>query len=262
MELLMKTASTGIRKMIIRGIKAPYSKIALAFLGKRLRDMSPEVVTLIFDQLTKSKTELKDFPTPEARMLVLTQGLTSPKDSVRNACAAFIAPTIQDDFINIFKLINCKLTFENQYFSRLPYLLVLVTLQTIEDENQLVFYLRDNVMAKLKKLVSTNTRVIGSLDEIPEVDESNCEMESLASQEKVDISFEEIFLLRLTFEINTSTAGQRKGEYLDCLDSLRPDFYLYREILDALTKLKTGDNFLSGRALLCEWVKFALSLTI
>ena len=78
MDLLMKSTSTGIRKMIIRGIKAPYSNVALAFLGKRLRDMSPDVVTLIFDQLTKSETELKDFPTPEARMLVLTEGLTSP----------------------------------------------------------------------------------------------------------------------------------------------------------------------------------------
>ena len=81
---------------------------------------------------------------------------------------------------------------------------MLATLQIIEDENQLVYYLRDNVMAKLKKLVSY-TKVIGSLTEIPEVDdESNCEMES---QEKVDISFEEVFLLRLTFEINSSTAG-------------------------------------------------------
>ena len=55
---------------------------------------------------------------------------------------------------------------------------MLATLQIIEDENQLVYYLRDNVMAKLKKLVSF-TKVIGSLTEIPEVDdESNCEMES------------------------------------------------------------------------------------
>jgi len=49
MRLLVESRSTELRKKIIKGIKAPYSQTALAFLGKRLRDISPAVVTLIFE---------------------------------------------------------------------------------------------------------------------------------------------------------------------------------------------------------------------
>ena len=86
MRLLVTSKSAEIRKRIIRAIKAPYSDEALAFLGKRLRNVSKEVVVLVFDQLRSHHVTLADFPTAEARMLLLTEGLTSKEEEVRNAC--------------------------------------------------------------------------------------------------------------------------------------------------------------------------------
>ncbi len=54
MRLLNSSHSVDIRKRIIKSLKGPYSEVALAFMGKRLRDESAEVCTLIFNQLIAS----------------------------------------------------------------------------------------------------------------------------------------------------------------------------------------------------------------
>ena len=49
MRLLNSSSSIDIRKRIIKSMNGPYSEVALAFMGKRLRDESPDVCTLIFN---------------------------------------------------------------------------------------------------------------------------------------------------------------------------------------------------------------------
>ena len=51
MKQLSTSKSAEVRKRIIRAIKAPYSAGALAFLGKRIKDASPDVSILVFKQL-------------------------------------------------------------------------------------------------------------------------------------------------------------------------------------------------------------------
>lgn len=48
MRLLNSSKSVEIRKRIIKGMKAPYSETALAFIGKRLRDENDDVCCTIY----------------------------------------------------------------------------------------------------------------------------------------------------------------------------------------------------------------------
>ena len=48
MKLLMSSKSAQIREKIIKSFRVPYSQPALAFLGKRLRDVNSNIVELIF----------------------------------------------------------------------------------------------------------------------------------------------------------------------------------------------------------------------
>ena len=133
----MKSQIVGIRRSIIKSLRAPYSAPALAFLGKRLRDVDLKIVEDIFNQMTSNKVSIKDFPTPEARMLVLTEGLTSHEPRVRDACIKFLSPTVLDcaqqhDIAGVLKLIEARLAFGNQYFGRMPALIVLAILEILE----------------------------------------------------------------------------------------------------------------------------------
>ena len=78
MKLLCTSKSTEVLKKIIKAIKAPYSIGALAFLGKRLKDQNPEVCVLVFKQMIANKTDITAFASKETRMLVITEGITSP----------------------------------------------------------------------------------------------------------------------------------------------------------------------------------------
>lgn len=82
-KLLVWSKSVETRKKIIRSMKLPYSAPTLAFLGKRLRDENPGVVELVFEQFIQNGVTICQFPTPEARMLVLTEGFTASRESVR-----------------------------------------------------------------------------------------------------------------------------------------------------------------------------------
>ena len=133
----------------------PYSAPALAFLGKRMRDVSPGIVAMIFERLTQNGVTLSQFPTAEARMLVLTEGFTSPEPSVREACIGFLKPTVQeyverDDIAGMLKLIDARLAFGNQYFGRVPVFLVLAILEILDDDMTLANYLHSVVLRKLR----------------------------------------------------------------------------------------------------------------
>jgi len=87
-------------------------------------------------------------------MIVLTEGLTAKDGQVREKFFQFLTPTITEDLSHIFKLIDCKMTFQNQYFARLPYLIVIALLKILEDPVILAEYLRDAVMENLKNIAA------------------------------------------------------------------------------------------------------------
>ena len=75
MRLLNSSKSAEIRKRVIRGMRAPYSEAALAFIGKRLRDENDDVCCAIFKQLIENQTRIENFSCDEAKMLVIAEGL-------------------------------------------------------------------------------------------------------------------------------------------------------------------------------------------
>jgi len=157
MKLLMMSTSQRIRETIIKSIKAPYSDAALAFLGKRLRDKKPAVVKLIFDQLISNGVTISQFPGPEARMLVLTEGFTSHEPIVREACIKFLTPTVQEyadknDIAGLLKLIEARLAFGNEYYGRIPGYVTLAILEILEQDVTLANYLEKVVIRKLRQL--------------------------------------------------------------------------------------------------------------
>ena len=161
MKLLVSSKSAEIRKRIIKAIRIPYSNEALAFLGKRLRDVNKDVAVLVFKQLTGNDVTLADFPTAEARMLLLTEGLTSKDEEVRNACIEFLTPSVlrhSNDLAALFVLVDARLAFVNQYYNRMPCLLTLAILKILPDEMVLVNYLDTVVMAKLKNMAARAQR--------------------------------------------------------------------------------------------------------
>jgi len=156
MKQLSTSKSAEVRKRIIRAIKAPYSAGALAFLGKRIKDANPEVSILVFKQLLATGTEITAFSSKEARMLVITEGITSPHKEVRLACIEFLKPTIlskPEDLSYIFKLIDTRLAFTNQYFARSPSLLILAILEILPNEIELAHFL-GGIIEKLRRIAA------------------------------------------------------------------------------------------------------------
>lgn len=95
------------------------------------------------------------------------------------------------------------------------------------------------------------------------------------------VTFEEVLLLRLAFELNKSTAFKRSQFYLDRLEEIVPEFEDYRKITLALARMdepnlpvidpkddKQCNPYPKGqvgfcrRAILGEWVKFSLQMNI
>jgi|688.fasta_scaffold350232_1 hypothetical protein len=70
------------------------------------------------------------------------------------ACIEFLKPTIlskKEDLSYIFKLIDTRLAFTNQYFARIPSVLILAMLEILPSEMDLAHYLQD-VLLKLKRI--------------------------------------------------------------------------------------------------------------
>ena len=90
-------------------------------------------------------------------MLVLTEGFTCPEAGVREACIAFLRPTVNEyaeknDIAGVLKLIEAKLAFGNQYFGRIPGFLILAILEILEADVTLANYLERVVLRKLRLL--------------------------------------------------------------------------------------------------------------
>ena len=90
-------------------------------------------------------------------MLVLTEGFTASKETVRQKCIEFLKPTVleyaaKNDIAGLLKLIEAKLAFGNQYFGRMPGLLTLVILEILEKDLTLADYLERVVMRKIHKM--------------------------------------------------------------------------------------------------------------
>lgn len=95
-----------------------------------------------------------------------------------------------------------------------------------------------------------------------------------------DVSFEEILLLRLAFELNRSTKEKRSQYYLDRLEEIVPEYDDYRKITFALANMEEpnlpivdpkvekispypkGQVGFTRRAILGEWMKFSLQMNI
>jgi hypothetical protein len=204
-----------VRRRIIRSIKTPYSAGALAFLGKRLKDTNPDICSLIFKQLIDSKTEITAFPSKEARMLVIAEGITSPHTEVRLACLEFLRPTIlskPDDLSYIFTLIDTKLAFTNQYFARIPSVLILAMFEILPLEMDVAHYL-SKILEKLKSIAARETLSDDEDDYMMLFDKKRSKLKS-AKAKKVDvemvaevITFEEVLMLRLNYELADAMKG-------------------------------------------------------
>ena len=156
LRLLGSSRSAEIRKRIVRALKAPYSHEALAFLGRRLRDVNGEVIVLVFSQLASEGVTIEDFPSAEARLLVLKEGLSSNDEQVREACIKFYSPTVlkyRDNLATLFEMIDARLAFINQYYTRVPCLVILAIFQILPDEMIILNYIEKVVFPKLYKMI-------------------------------------------------------------------------------------------------------------
>lgn len=57
---------------------------------------------------------IRDFPSKEARMMVLSEGLRHSNELIREACLAFLEPDVaenQSDLCYLLKLIDARMTF-------------------------------------------------------------------------------------------------------------------------------------------------------
>jgi hypothetical protein len=96
-------------------------------------------------------------------------------------------------------MIDAKLAFVNQYYNRMPCLLTLAILKILPDEMTLVNYLDTVVMAKLKNMAARAAR---AAEAHPDGDQEMQEGDEVQLNDLEDITFEELLILRLTYEIN------------------------------------------------------------
>ena len=116
-----------------------------------------------------------------------------------------------------------------------------------------------------------------NLEELEEIKEEPMEVDHVSPSSEV-VTFEEILLLRLTFEMNESTKYMRSQAYLDRLEEIIPEFDDFRKITYAIADMAEPDLPLidleeekirpypkgqigfSRRAILGEWIKFSLQM--
>ena len=98
--------------------------------------------------------------------------------------------------------------------------------------------------------------------------------------EQKPITFEEVLLLRMAFELNRSTSNLRTQYYLDALERILPEFREYRAITFAICHMDEpdlpqidpavekiwpypeGQQGFTRRAILGEWIKFSIQLNV
>ena len=277
LRLLRSSRSAEIHKKIVRALKAPYSHEALAFLGRRLRDVNGEVIVLVFSQLASEGVTIEDFPSAEARLLVLKEGLSSNDEQVREACIKFYSPTVlkyRDNLATLFEMIDARLAFINQYYTRVPCLVILAIFQILPDEMIILNYIEKVVFAKLYKMIPGE----------PKEDVEMNEEDQPPSPPTTDyITFEELYFTRLTYEITQDSSSRRLPEYVDRMFDILPEIDRYKTILYAIAEMPEkghpvvsraikddketkphpkGEEGFTRRAILGEWVKFSLQMDI
>ena len=104
-----------------------------------------------------------------------------------------------NDLAALFQMVDAKLAFVNQYYNRMPCLLTLAILKILPDEMTLVNYLDTVVMTKLKNMA---TRAQREREVQPGEDQEMKEGDEALPDGSEDITFEEVLILRLAYEIN------------------------------------------------------------
>ena len=171
----------------------------------------------------------------------------------------------------------------------MPSVLALVLLEILDDEMILANYLGET-MDKLKKMASRfstsddddkdmevlfGSKVNRSSSKKVQKKADNVDMD----EEKDSVSFEEVLLLRLIFEITDAIRQTRSQAFVERLDEIVPEFDEYRRIIMAILALKednlpkissfnetqikpypAGQVGFTRRAILGEMVKFSLHL--
>lgn len=89
--------------------------------------------------------------------------------------------------------------------------------------------------------VDNNEAVINSKSSDLGHDDNNQEEPMVVDEVNGIVSFEEILLLRLTFELNRSTKDKRTQYYLDRLEEIVPEIDDYRKITFALANMDEPD---------------------
>ena len=81
---------------------------------------------------------------------------------VKQACIDFLAPTVKEyaennNIAGLLKLIEARKAFGNEYFGRIPGLLVITVLEVLEQDVTLIEYLEGVVVKKLRMLAGLPT---------------------------------------------------------------------------------------------------------
>lgn len=98
-------------------------------------------------------------------MLLVTEGLTHPKDLVKKACIDFLKPTIltavkENNLASLFEMVDARRAFLKEYFGRVPSLLILAVnqiLETIGQTEKLFDYLEQVIIFKLRKMANLDS---------------------------------------------------------------------------------------------------------
>ena len=222
----------------------------------------------------------------------------------------------KNDIAGVLKLIEARLAFGNQYYGRIPGYVTLAILEILEHDEDLANYFKRVVIYKLRRLAGIPTDLTRNrwqkrhqsqlpVDQEMEMDlideealnpskevvskdsemQMDAQPESLRSEENPvasagPVTFEEVLLLRLAFELNRSTSRMRTATYLDRLEEIIPEFEEFRQITLALAEMPEqclpdvdpadkelnpypkGQVGFTKSAILGEWIKFSLQLNI
>jgi len=165
--------------------------------------------------------------------------------------------------------------------------LVMAMLEILPHEMDLAHYLAE-IVNKLRRISQIHAHdsdeeekdyyaLFGESQKKKKVKEADVVME--ASQEK--ITFEEVLMLRLVFEISEAIKSTRSTDYSEFLESIVPEFEEYRRMVMAIVTLKeenlpmnasvtenkikpypVGQIGFTRRAILGEMIKFSMHLNL
>lgn len=137
-----------------------------------------------------------------------------------------------------------------------------------------------NVEMKAEDAADGKADPSGSIDAAAKEGTGEDQGMDVDESEQGPITFEEVLLLRMAFELNKSTSSLRTQYYLDALERILPEFREYRAITLALCHMDEpdlpqidpsvekiwpypeGQQGFTRRAILGEWIKFSIQLNV